>query len=51
MPAILAVSDILATGVPDAVGVRLPEAGHLPALERPAEFNRVLLDFLRTLAL
>lgn len=51
VPAILTVSDILAAGVRGAVGVRLPETGHLPALERPAEFNRVLLDFLGTLAL
>ena len=50
VPAILAVSDILAAGVRGAVGVRLPEAGHLPALERPAEFNGVLLDFLGALA-
>ncbi|HEV7900086.1 MAG TPA: hypothetical protein VGP31_19810 [Planosporangium sp.] len=26
--------------------VELPWAGHLPSLERPAEINRLLLDFL-----
>ena len=45
VPAILAVSDILAAGISGATAVRLPGAGHVPALERPAEFNRVLLGF------
>jgi len=31
--------------------VDLPETGHLPPLERPAEFNRVLLEFLDRLPL
>jgi 3-oxoadipate enol-lactonase len=36
----------LAAGIHGARLVRVPDAGHLSNLERPAEFNRALLDFL-----
>ncbi|MCW6008334.1 alpha/beta hydrolase [Micromonospora sp. CPCC 205371] len=36
----------LAAELPDARHVELPWAGHLPSLERPAEVNEILLDFL-----
>jgi pimeloyl-ACP methyl ester carboxylesterase len=47
VPAILEVSDLLEQGIKDAVRVDLPATGHIPPLERPAEFNRILLDFLQ----
>ncbi|MBA2337946.1 MAG: alpha/beta hydrolase [Acidimicrobiia bacterium] len=39
-------ADYLAATIPQARLVRLPWAGHLPSLERPAEINKLLLDFL-----
>ena len=51
VPAIVEVSELLAAGIRGAVRVDLPETGHLPPLERPAEFNRVLLEFLDRLPL
>ena len=41
-----AISDRLAEEIPGARKAVLP-AAHLPALERPDEFNRLVLDFLR----
>lgn len=35
-------------GIPDATRVVLPGSGHLPHLEVPESFNRVVLDFLST---
>ena len=37
----------LATVLPDVQHVELPWAGHLPNLERPAEFTDLLLSYLR----
>lgn len=39
-------ADYLAATIPQARLVRLPWAGHLPSLERPAEITKLLLDFL-----
>ncbi|MBF9067468.1 alpha/beta fold hydrolase [Streptacidiphilus fuscans] len=36
--------------VPDARAVDLADAGHYTTMERPEEFTRILVDFLRTLA-
>ena len=44
---ILAMAAHLAAQIPDARLERIEGAGHLPSLERPAELNRLLLDFLR----
>jgi pimeloyl-ACP methyl ester carboxylesterase len=48
VPEILVVSDLLAENISGARRVDLPDTGHLPPLERPAEFNIALLDFLAT---
>ena len=39
-------ADALAKGIPGARKVVIPGASHHPPVETPAEFNRVLLDFL-----
>jgi len=38
----------MAETIPNARYVEIPDAGHLSNLENPAEFNRVLLEFLST---
>ena len=49
VPGIVELSELLARGIKGARHAVLPGAGHLPPLEQPGEFNRVLLDFLGTL--
>jgi 3-oxoadipate enol-lactonase len=44
---ILENADLLAATIPDVRKVVLPDVAHLPPLEAPAEFNRLVLDFLR----
>jgi pimeloyl-ACP methyl ester carboxylesterase len=44
---IQAVARKLAAEIPGAQLATIAGAGHLPSLERPAEVNRLLLDFLR----
>ncbi|QOV40353.1 alpha/beta hydrolase [Streptomyces ferrugineus] len=39
----------LVHGVRDGRSVTIEDTGHFPSLERPETFNRILLDFLRTL--
>jgi pimeloyl-ACP methyl ester carboxylesterase len=38
---------MLAKIIPDSRLILLPEAGHLPNEEKPADFNQVVLDFLQ----
>jgi 3-oxoadipate enol-lactonase len=45
-PDIHAVADALAAGIPGADRVVLAGTAHLPSMERPEEFNRVVLEFL-----
>lgn len=45
-PENLAVADTLATKIGGAQKITVPKAGHLVAMEKPAEFNRIVLDFL-----
>jgi len=46
VPPVLATARLLATGIPGAREVIIPDAAHLPNMEQPAEFNRIVLDFL-----
>lgn len=43
---VLAASEYLLTNIRTADGARFPDAAHLPSVERPAEFNRVLVEWL-----
>ena len=43
---IRAIAERLARELPDARLVRIPEAAHLPSLERPAEFDALVVPFL-----
>ncbi len=40
--------ELMASGIPGARRVVIADAAHLPGLERPDEFNRIMLDFLST---
>ena len=46
VPGIQQVSDLLASGIPAARRIDLPQTGHLPPLERPAEVTAALATFL-----
>jgi 3-oxoadipate enol-lactonase len=46
VPEFLKISDIVATGIPGAKRVVIPGVAHLPNMEKPEEFNRIVLDFL-----
>jgi pimeloyl-ACP methyl ester carboxylesterase len=45
-PDILRIADVLADGIPTARKVVIPDTAHVPSMEKPDEFNRLLLDFL-----
>jgi 3-oxoadipate enol-lactonase len=45
-PDVLAIADTLATRIAGAQKMVIPESGHLFNLERPDDFNRIVLDFL-----
>jgi pimeloyl-ACP methyl ester carboxylesterase len=38
----------MAAAIPNARKVIIPNAAHLPNLDQPAEFNRVVEDFLQS---
>jgi 3-oxoadipate enol-lactonase len=40
------ISDTLTSGIAGAVRTQIPRAGHMANMEAPADFNRLLLDFL-----
>ena len=46
VPEVIATADGLARGIAGARKVVLPEVAHMVNMERPAEFNRIVLDFL-----
>jgi 3-oxoadipate enol-lactonase len=46
-PDILRVADRLAAGIPAARREVIPSTAHMPSLERPGEFNRLVLGFLQ----
>jgi pimeloyl-ACP methyl ester carboxylesterase len=45
-PDLFRVADLLVSRIPGAKRIDVPGAGHVVHVERPAEFNRVLLGFL-----
>jgi 3-oxoadipate enol-lactonase len=45
-PEIIAAAVLASERIPNARKVEIPGTAHLPNLERPALFNRILLDFL-----
>jgi pimeloyl-ACP methyl ester carboxylesterase len=47
VPYILDIADVLAAEIPGARKVVIPGVAHMVNMERPAEFNRLVLDFLR----
>ncbi|WP_166351587.1 alpha/beta fold hydrolase [Phytoactinopolyspora limicola] len=46
IPPVQEVSGLLASGIPGARRVDLPDTGHLPPVERPAETTRLIADHL-----
>lgn len=46
LPESLRTAKKLAAGIPGAREAVIHDAGHLPNMERPVEFNRIVLDFL-----
>jgi 3-oxoadipate enol-lactonase len=45
--AVLSLTQKIAAEAPNARRVEMKDTGHMAPIERPAEFNRVLVDFLR----
>lgn len=46
-PVTVAAGAFMAANIAGAEQVIMPDTAHLPSMEHPAEFNRILLDFLR----
>jgi pimeloyl-ACP methyl ester carboxylesterase len=46
VPDIHRIADRLAAGIPRAERATIAGAAHLPSLDRPEEFDRIVLDFL-----
>lgn len=47
-PEILRAAETMASGIPGAQKVIMPGCAHLPNMEQPENFNRIVLDFLRS---
>ena len=47
-PRILAAADLLEREIPNARNTVIPGTAHVPNMERPEEFNRLVLDFLQS---
>ena len=48
-PEILRAADLMASHIPDAKKAVIPDAAHLPNMEKAAEFNQIVLNFLQNL--
>lgn len=48
-PEILRAGDVMVGQIPNARKVVIDGAAHVPNMEKPAEFNRAVLDFLASL--
>jgi 3-oxoadipate enol-lactonase len=47
MPDMLVITDLLTNGIAGAQRAIIPDVAHMVNMERPAEFNQLVLDFLR----
>jgi pimeloyl-ACP methyl ester carboxylesterase len=45
-PDIHAIARRIVASLPDTTEASIPDAGHLPSMERPEAFDRILADFL-----
>ncbi|MGQ0600743.1 MAG: alpha/beta fold hydrolase [Anaerolineales bacterium] len=48
-PEILRAAELMAASMPNASKAIIPDCAHLPNMEKPEEFNRLVLDFLRSI--
>jgi pimeloyl-ACP methyl ester carboxylesterase len=48
VPTVLEAADLLMNSIPNVRKAVINDAAHLPNLEHPEEFNRIVLDFLQT---
>jgi pimeloyl-ACP methyl ester carboxylesterase len=48
-PEVLRAADVMVAGIEGAQKAVIEGAAHIPSMEKPAEFNRVVLDFLGSL--
>ncbi len=46
VPDVLAAANVLTSGIPGARKAVIPDAAHVPNMERPKVFNRLVLEFL-----
>jgi pimeloyl-ACP methyl ester carboxylesterase len=46
-PELLRAAELMAASIPNASKAIIPDCAHLPNMEQPAEFNRLVLGFLR----
>jgi 3-oxoadipate enol-lactonase len=46
-PVVQAIADAAASGIPGAKKVKMQDTDHLPQMEKPEEFNKIVLDFLK----
>jgi len=47
VPTVLEAADVLMSSIPDVRKAVIHDAAHLPNMEHPEEFNRIVLEFLR----
>lgn len=46
-PTIQEIANAASAGIPDAIKVEIKDTDHLPQMEKPDEFNKIVLNFLR----
>lgn len=47
VPEVITIAEVLSTKISTAKKTIVPNAGHLPRMEKSEEFNRIVLDFLK----
>jgi pimeloyl-ACP methyl ester carboxylesterase len=50
VPGLIRMAEFIAAGIPGARRVVMPDTAHAPNMERPAEFNHIVLSFLDAVA-